>query len=48
VNNFVLMQIFQTYNNVGNEKFGLRLTEFPFASDMVSQIAAIEVVHNQI
>lgn len=44
----MLMQIFQTDNDVGNKKFSLKLTKFAFSSYMVSQISTIQVIHHQI
>lgn len=46
--NLMLMQIFQTDNDICNKKFSLKLTKFAFSSYMVSQISTIQVIHHQI
>ena len=48
MDNFFLVNVLKTNDNVGNKEFGFSLGKFAFTSNMITQIPSIKVVNNEI
>ena len=48
MDNFILMKILEASYHVGNKKFSLPFIKLSSLANMVSQIAAINVIHEQV
>lgn len=48
MDNAVIVHILQAYNDICDEKFGLRLNKFPSPSDVVTQVSTIQIIHDEV
>lgn len=48
MNDIIEMQVLQRCDNTRHHKFGLGLREFPAVAEVVAQVAAVYVVHDQV
>jgi len=48
MDDLVLVDVLQTDQNVGHKELGFFFVEVPFIAQVVAQISAVEVVHDEI
>jgi len=48
MDNAVIVHILQAYNDICDEKFGLRLNKFSSPSDVITQVSTIQIIHDEV